>query len=241
MPVERYYLKDSLTEKTEVLLQGTELHHLYRVMRGKIGDSIELVNGAGCLAIGTVVELDQKKAKIFIKECKTSSLITKVILAQALVKPNKLDFILEKGTELGVDEFWLFPAEHSIKSELSSNQMERAQALTIAAMKQCGRLTLPKITLVPPLSKWEKFSPYSFYGDLNPAAPLFLDSLQKQTSCPSITFFIGPESGWSNNEKKILNEKGVMAVKLHRYILRTETAPLVALSLIHYFFTYKNG
>lgn len=235
MPLERYYLNEPLVLNTLLFLKGPEHHHLSRVMRSQVGDKIELVNGLGTLAQGTIENLDKQAAAIRIfKVTQEKPLSTKIILAQALPKINRLDFILEKGTELGVDEFWLFPGQMSLKKDFSANQIERSHAITIAAMKQCGRLTLPKIQLLPALAKWPTFEGLNFFGDVDPLAPFFLDAWKPTQMADSLTFFVGPESGWSSQEIVLLKEKGALGVKLHDHILRTDTASLVALSLIRY-------
>ena len=235
MPNERYYIDETLSLDLSVNLKGTEFHHLARVMRSQMGDAVELINGKGVLAEGVITSLDKNSAVIRLEKIsEEKNLPTKIILAQALPKINRLDFILEKGTELGVDEFWLFPGQQSIKKDFSENQMERAKAITIAAMKQCGRLTLPPVKLLPTLNQWTNFENNCFFGDIHTHAPLFLDAWKPLESKASLTFFIGPESGWSLNEINLFKKQDVTGVKLHDHILRTDTASLVALSLIRY-------
>jgi 16S rRNA (uracil1498-N3)-methyltransferase len=148
-------------------------------------------------------------------------------------KPNRLDFILEKGTELGVDAFWVFPGQLSIKKEFFPHQMERAQSLLVAAMKQCGRLTLPTLHLQPPLTQWTTFPSTAFFGDLSPEALPFEIVWKQSTGLTSPFLFItGPESGLTSQEEQFLKEGGVKGVRLHPYILRTDTASLMAVSLL---------
>jgi len=235
MPIERYYLDKPIILHATRLLKGPEFHHLARVMRSRIGDRLELVNGQGVLAQGIIENLSKEEATVRIEEIiMEEPNPTRIILAQALPKLNRLDFILEKGTELGVDEFWLFPGHLSLKKEFSENQHERARTITIAAMKQSGRLTLPKVSILPALEKWLALEGTGFFGDLDAEAPLLLNILKQEPPNSSIFIFIGPESGWSENEIKLLKNKGVKGVRLHKNILRTDTASLVALSLIQH-------
>lgn len=235
MPTERYFIDEAITLNQNISLKGSEFHHLSRVMRGHCGDELELVNGKGILARGIVEKLTKEHAEISIKDIfQEQENAAKIILAQALPKTNRLDFILEKGTELGVDEFWLFPGELSIKKDFSENQKERAHTITIAAMKQCGRLSLPRIKILPVLSKWPDLAGVNFFGDLDPKAPVLLGLCKPELLKGPISFFVGPESGWHINEVKLLKEKGAVGVKLHQNILRTDTASLVAISLIQH-------
>jgi 16S rRNA (uracil1498-N3)-methyltransferase len=233
MPVERFYLDQPLAYQALVKLEGTEFHHLAHVMRAKSGDEIELVDGHGNLAHVIVQQLTKHHALLKIeKVLHQPPRLYQLILAQALPKPNRLDFILEKGTELGVDTFWLFPGEKSIKKEFFPQQLERAQALTIAAMKQCGRLTLPNIVIYPPIKQWKELPPTSFFGDVVAGAPLF-SSFKHQIDQQSTSLFItGPESGLSEAEVQYLKNLGTQGVKLHPHILRTDTASIMAISLL---------
>lgn len=238
MPVERYFLDESLKQHETKLIKGTEFHHLAHVLRSRLGDAVEIVNGRGVLAQATIQSIAKDQAMVRIEQLADEAPVSnRMILAQALPKANRLDFILEKGTELGVDEFWLFPGQLSQKKDFSANQFERARSITIAAMKQCGRLTLPAIKILPALEKWSQMSGRAFFGHTGEDAELFSRVWEqtKQThSDDPITFFVGPESGWSPEEIQQLRLKGAKGVKLHNNVLRTDTASLAAVSLIHH-------
>lgn len=243
MPAERYFIDEEISINNKKLLKGTEFHHLIHVMRTRQGEQIELVNGRGTLAQATLLDTHKEYATLSIDTVMVEPLHpSKLILAQALPKPDRLAFILEKGTELGVDEFWLFPGHQSAKKEIFSSQQERAKALTVAAMKQCGRLTLPTISFKPALEKWPSIEGKGFFGDLAPEAPLLVNALSSTASSYPIIFFTGPESGWSTKETALLKEKGVQGVKLHDHILRTDTASITALALIqHWLMLYPTS
>jgi 16S rRNA (uracil1498-N3)-methyltransferase len=235
MPAERYFLNETLNTHDKKILRGTEFHHLVHVMRTRKGEEVELINGRGALAHATTQDLFKDHASLIINQIDTTvPRPIQVILAQALPKINRLDFILEKGTELGVDEFWLFPGQLSVKKDISPNQVERFNSLIIAAMKQCGRLFLPKIVIKPELGKWPAIEGTAFFGDVEKEALPFAHQWKQTAINSPILFFVGPESGFTEKEVQILRDKNVKGVKLHQYILRTETAPLMALSLIEH-------
>jgi 16S rRNA (uracil1498-N3)-methyltransferase len=235
MPSERYYLDQDFERESSCELTGQEFHHLAHVMRGSVGDIVELVNGRGALAHASIDRLSKTAGTLRIKQVFEEKHRPRIILAQALPKPNRLDFVLEKGTELGVDDFWLFPGSRSQKKELYPNQVERARQLTISALKQSGRLTLPALTFKPPLNNWEGFENCSsFFGDLDPDAPPLIEALQNSELKLPVLFFVGPESGFDDDELNKIRALGAKGVKLHNNILRTETASLTAISLISY-------
>jgi 16S rRNA (uracil1498-N3)-methyltransferase len=233
MPIERFFLPETFKETQETTVEGQEFHHMAHAMRIKEGQEIELINGLGQLAKGKVTSLQKRSATVEICEILSEEKRgAEFILAQAIPRINRLDYIIEKGTELGMTQLWLFPGERSERKELSIAQQERAQAIAIAAMKQCGRLFLPLITLKPALVKWDApKSAASFFGDLDSRAPYFanLKIDQKQ----NLLFYVGPESGFSEKEENFLREfLKAEGVKLHNNILRTDTAALVALTLM---------
>lgn len=232
MPHDRFYLNADLSSDAQVELSSAEAHHL-KVMRIQKGEIIELINGRNVLAQAKITEIEKHRARAEILSIITRDPGPPIILCQALPRPNRLDTIIEKGTELGMTELRLFPGERSEKKNLSETQLERFNAQIIASIKQCGRLDLPKIVLYPPLSQWKTLdkSHPAFFGDPNPSAPHFSTAFKKNSG---LYFFVGPESGFSDGEKKIFSHLGVVGVRLHPNILRTDTASLVALSLIHF-------
>ncbi len=158
MPAERFYLPDpALAQKQTVILDQDEFHHLAHVMRGKKGDLIEIVNGHGILATAEVLSLEKKQAILsIISTYEEARPNLQMILAQALPRLPRLDFLLEKSVELGVTEIWLFPGMLSEKKDLSPTQQERVEHIVTSAMKQCGRLYRPTVSILPPIASWSK-------------------------------------------------------------------------------------
>ena len=229
MPSERFFCDTQFDSK--IHLNGEELHHLKKVMRVVVGEEIELINGKSELAKATVISYGQNEAVLDVHTIEKRPQEKIRILIQAIPRQNHLDYIIEKGTELGATTFTLFPGELSEKKELSETQLRRLRAISIAALKQCGRLDLPHIEFRPPISRWSPFPIKAFFGDTDPQAKRITDT---ERSLSAIAFFIGPEKGFSKNEITILTEKlHVRPVRLHDNILRVETAASVALSLFY--------
>jgi 16S rRNA (uracil1498-N3)-methyltransferase len=196
---------NSFFQKADILsITGKELHHL-NVGRIRLREKIELVNGKRQLATGSVIQIEKTRMQIEILSVITEDIKPSVIIAQGIAKMNHLEWIVEKATELNATEFWLFPAVLSEKKGVSDQQLHRLQALSIAALKQCGRLDLPSIEI----------------------------KLPKNEFTSPIIFCIGPEKGLSDQEKSyLISHLHAKPVRLHPNILRTETVSLVALSLI---------
>ncbi len=233
MPAERYYADVPLDENEVVRIEGDEAHHLIKVMRGRPGDMLELVNGKGVLALATVLSVGKSGVDLKVLErVAEAPKPTPIIIAQALPKLNRIDVIVEKGTELGMTALYFFPGELSEKSEISALQEKRFKNLAISAMKQCGCLYLPEIEIRPRLKEWKTIPHTGFYGDVDPKAPHFLKALQEGKSS-GIIFFVGPEKGFSVSETHHLKNLNVKGVNLHPNILRTDTASLCVLSQLH--------
>ncbi|MFC2049336.1 RsmE family RNA methyltransferase [Chlamydiota bacterium] len=240
MPLNRYFLDAPFQADAEVLLTGEEAHHLSRVMRKKEGDAVELVNGQNALATAALIGSEKKGVRLrLLSIVEQEPPARALIICQALPRFNRLETIAEKGTELGMTALWLFPGELSEKKELSPTQLTRLKGITVAAMKQSGRLDLPSIHLHPPLKQWKPRTSPAYFGDLNPEAPPFLSALSKSMQ-DDILFFVGPEAGLTSAEEQQLLRLQATGVRLHTNILRTDTASLTALSVISNFFLTKN-
>lgn len=223
MPADRFFVAAPL--KNNLTLEGEEFHHLAKVMRIRLGETIELVNGQGEFAEAEVISLNKTNCELkIVSHKKVPPPEQSLILALALTRPASLEWTLEKATELGATEFWLFPGERSEKKDLSTSQRHRLETIVINALKQCGRLYLPKIILKPPLEEWQPPSGSLFFGDFSTTTPL-----QKPFD-KTVTFFIGPEKGFSPAETLLLKEKfKARPISLHENILRAETAAITVL------------
>ncbi len=232
MPHERFFIEEPLIAGETVSLQDGEFHHLCHVMRARIGEHVELVNGKNQLAQASLSHIARHHADLAISTVYTEPKVKpRIVLAQATPRFNRLEYILEKATELDVTAIWLFPGMLSEKEKFSENQHKRMAQMKIAAMKQCGRLDLPEIVFKPPLLEWKPLEGQALFGDTAPDAPALWEVADLR---PPLTFFVGPEKGFDPKEEVFLKQSlSARGVKLHSNVLRVDTAPLVALSLIH--------
>jgi 16S rRNA (uracil1498-N3)-methyltransferase len=222
----RFYVNASFDESTKI--EGTEFHHLVHVMRIQAGDEIEIVNGRGNLACARVEKMDKRSAHLTILHREISPKPEPSIrIGLAFIRMERLEWAIEKGTELGADAFTLFPAEHSEKKQLSVHQFDRLIHIAIAAIKQCGRLYLPEINIAPSLNDLLQSDALILFGDTAPEIlPLSLIPY-----CSSVLFISGPEKGFSEDELGLLQQHA-QGVSLSKNILRAETAPIAALSIL---------
>lgn len=234
MPPNRFYAPDTLEEGRQIYLCDREAHHLH-VMRIAPGQMVELIDGKGTLATAELLHLKRHEAHLKIQSCHVEEKSSKrIILAQALPRMNHLEWLIEKGTELGTDAFWLFPGHLSDKTALSPSQEERLSHLICAAAKQCGRLHFPTLEIKSPVEKWSQPAIALIYGTLEENTP-FLWNIPLESP---LILCMGPEAGFSKEELSCL--KGRLqgqGVRLSPHTLRSETAAIVALSLLQ--ITYK--
>jgi 16S rRNA (uracil1498-N3)-methyltransferase len=237
MPHNRYFLNAFFDENATLSLSGSEHHHLACVLRSRTKDLVELVNGRGQLALAEIIELKKNEAVLTVQrilEQRPSP--PQLILAQAIPHMNHLEWIIEKGTELNVSAFWLFPGMLSEKTTLNDSQQLRLKNLTVSSMKQCGRLDLPGIVLQPALAQWHPMKGTLLFGDTTSGAPYLWDlPLAKPLDLP-LVLFIGPEKGFDFKERNfLLTTLKAKGIRLHPHILRTETASLAALAQLQQF------
>jgi len=230
MPAERYYYPESFSEGNCVTLSVREAHHLVKVMRGQQGERVELVNGKGVLATAEVVRIERQRVELKIEQLhQESESTTQVTLFQAMPRPNRLDTLVEKCTELGVDQIVLFPGERSERKQMGEKQLERLRGVAVAAMKQSGRLFLPQLQVAEPIAKWATFSNPTYVGVFDEQAPHLATCAVADRACAVV---IGPESGLSSTEQQRLLQLGAKGVTLHHNILRTDTAAIVAIAFL---------
>jgi 16S rRNA (uracil1498-N3)-methyltransferase len=138
---------------------------------------------------------------------------------------------MEKCTELGVAEFILFKSEFGEIDELSKNRLERIILIVISAMKQCGRLDLPSVTIINKLSELKNKNYIFLFGEENSLEYLDINTLRKVSQ--PICFLTGPEKGFSEKELEFMKEElRASQVKINNNILRAETAPITAAALL---------
>jgi len=226
--VELYRFYQNPLTPGRVQLTTAEAHHFVSVLRGKLNDSIELFDGQGTLAQATVTQIRKHDvyAEVQTLTQQPSRQTRRLILATAVAKGQRFDWMLTKTTELGIDHIALVQFERSVRLGRES-AIERYQSMTIAACKQCGRLYLPQITgparLIEVIADLKKQYPHSrlLYGGLEgkPASLAELSSWDGDT-----IVFVGPEGGMTELEHRLLEHHGAIPLRIGQHILRTETA-----------------
>jgi len=227
-------MKSAIFEKQkgeEAYITGEEYHHLVKVRRIKKGELVRITDGAGKNYLAIVEYIDRIKKLVRVRIVSynlDTELDFKLGLGFALIKKPRLEFLLEKCTELGVAEFIPLICERSIV--LKSEVEERWLKILKEAVKQSGRSRIPEIRKPLRLEKIEEIAQnYDtwLFGDIN--GEKLIPEINPEGD---ILVIIGPEGGFTENEKKFLLSKGFLNVKLAKTILRAETAAISACSQI---------
>jgi 16S rRNA (uracil1498-N3)-methyltransferase len=226
----RFFIDNDGFEVGEmVFLEGGEFHHIRAVVRIQEGEEVSLVNGKGGCAKGYVEAVERHRCVIRILSSEQKEAPkAKLFLGLSLLRPNHLDFAIEKGTEVGVDQFILFPGDKSERKDASPSMKRRLDAIITAAMKQSGRNFRPEVQEARSLQDAVLLLPAPrIFADLQEGAIPLPKRLETCSKNEPISILIGPESGWSDEEKDFLLKEGP-PVLLHSNVLRAETAAVVA-------------
>lgn len=231
--VRRVFHSTGGVEGERVTLDEEESHHLLRVLRARVGDPVELFDGRGTAwrgafegPAGTLAEV-----RIEARLGGRTDPDLPVVIHQALCRPEKLEWVLQKGTEIGVASFDLVAAARGDAGAPSASRLERFRRVLIEACKQCGRRRLPEIHGPSPI-------PGPLAADdlgilLHPAAAAVPLAVHLAGSRPAgVHLAVGPEGGFTPEEIESMEASGWRAAGLGPRTLRTETSGLVAATLV---------
>jgi 16S rRNA (uracil1498-N3)-methyltransferase len=229
-------------------LSPDEARHLVTVLRRQDGDELEALDGKGgaveCVlrVRGQDCFLEWSAQGVFDGSGATA-FKTRIILAQAILKGEAMEWVVEKSVELGADALFPLVCDHCVvklDKKGPATFQERWGRIADQALKQCGRRRALEVhepgALIPALKALKsKLNPQILFFDeveRGGAAALLDHLLRVGESSPAIVLLIGPEGGWSERERRQLKELGVEVVSLGAdRILRAETAALHALSI----------
>ena len=237
----RFYVAHPQIEKGMLKVEGSEVRHIRRVLRLKTGEGIAVFDGSGNEYEGTIVEERPSSVVIMIQSVLSPEREShlEITLAQSLLKGEKMEYLIQKATELGIKEIIPFFSSRSVPLLDKSKRLKRFhrwERIAVEASKQCGRVMVPK---VGPLQDYSEMlrtaSPDSLRLILWEREGTSLKEILKASKGKTRIFFIvGPEGGVSNEEVEQARSTGFIPVTLGKRILRSETASLCLLSVLQY-------
>ncbi|RKG34928.1 16S rRNA (uracil(1498)-N(3))-methyltransferase [Acinetobacter guerrae] len=237
----RFYIETELNTGHTIELTESVFHHWVRVLRAKEQEQAIFFNGKGGEYRVTLTEINKKNACVSVDHFNPMDRTPpfQVLLGQVMSKGDRMDYAIQKATELGVSTIQLLTSERCemrLKYERDQKKIEHWQSVAIAACEQCGMNRIPEILAPISLNDW-------FASEL-PASRFVLapDKNQEnvlQDSDEHLALLIGPEGGLSEAEIQTANANDFQNWCIGERVLRTETAPVVALSILNYHFLSK--
>jgi 16S rRNA (uracil1498-N3)-methyltransferase len=212
-------------------LQDDEAKHCLIVLRLKTGDEIRIVDGIGGIYRSKLTQVDKKACSFaVIEEIHTEEKPFRIHLAIAPTKNiDRIEWMIEKLGEMGVDEVSFIRTEHSERSKLRIDRLEKK---AISAMKQCGSAFLMKINDLTPFKNFltTRSEDLRYIAHVDSKHP-YLTTIVKAKK--SVVLLIGPEGDFSESELVLSTNKGFVPISLGKNTLRTETAGMVACQAIN--------
>jgi 16S rRNA (uracil1498-N3)-methyltransferase len=243
MSARRFLINSRAIRDGYASFDGDIYNHMVRVLRLGTGDAVQLADEKGMVHFGTINQVAKEWVAVKIT---SSSLAVennytapRITICQALPKGDKIDLILQKGTELGAHDFLLFGGRRSIakiRDDQQNSKLERWNRITTEAARQCGRPDIPVVT-------WRQ-SAVEAANDTGRELQLILwegerenslkDALSEGVRPASVIVAIGPEGGFDPLEVRHFSQHGFQPVSLGSRILRTETASIAILAIMQY-------
>ena len=240
MRTTRIYHANELELNVEIALDKNATQHICDVLRMQVGNALILFNGNGTDYLGTIVRVGKKNVCVVLHATEQRNTISplKIHLAQGLCRGEKMDFVIQKATELGVQEITPIISEYCnvrLKPEREQKKLTHWQKVAASACEQCGRTDLLTINSTMKFESWveQKFSGIHYV--LDPGA---MQHIQKDPplSTMKIALLIGPEGGFTNSEIQYAITKNCKNILLGPRILRSETAGLTAISIFQHLY-----
>lgn len=232
--MQRYFAIEKKDNK--FILDNKDLHHIKNVMRMKDNEEIEVVFNEQLYrcSINYNEDIDVNIIDKIINENVEGKL--KISIIVPVLKEHKMDLILQKSTELGVDEIIPIITERTLvkMNDKEDKKIERWKRICKEASEQSMRLNIPNITHVKKISELDNIEGVKLVCSTQEGCITLKNFLQTHHNCDKISIVVGPEGGLSINEEKKLNELGFISISLGNNILRVETVPLTIISMINY-------
>lgn len=232
----RFFCPLPLAIGAQIDLPADTAHHIF-VLRLNVGDTIEIFNGEGgnFLATLSLVNKKQVSAEVKVFQAREVELPFGLCLAQALPEGSKMDWIIEKAIELGVNTIQALAAQRSVvklSAERAEKKMAHWQGIIQAATEQCGRNRLAHLAPLIDVQKWLAQQDMHKRILLSPRAETSLADWARHQPPQAITLMIGPEGGFSEVEELFAIKQGALMLSIGPRVLRTETAGLTAISVL---------
>ncbi|MGM8226857.1 16S rRNA (uracil(1498)-N(3))-methyltransferase [Cellvibrio sp. ARAG 10.3] len=236
MRIPRIYTSYSLTVGQSLVLEDAAAHYLGKVLRMQPGRELVLFNGQGGEFQAQITDMGKKQVTLAIGEFSATDRESplQLELAIGISRGERMDWVLQKATELGVTRITPLLTERTevkLAGERQDKKVQHWQQILISACEQCQRNTLPLLSEPRDLDDWlaQVDAQHKFVLHHRDSS-----GLPDDTTVASVALLIGPEGGLSDHEIERARVKGFAPLTLGPRVLRTETAPIAAISLVQY-------
>jgi len=233
----RLYIAGRYDADSQLELDADKAHYLHRVLRMRVGDSLSVFDGEGCEYDATIGEIGRTRATLRIGNTVTADTESRlrVHLVQGISRSERMDFVVQKATELGVKRITPVLTEFGVvklDAARAEKRRDHWQKIAIGACEQSGRLRLPLIDTPLPLRNWFADKPKQVDTELvlRPGAVTALADIDPPRT--KVCVLVGPEGGFSNTEFEAADIAGFQSVSLGPRVLRTETAAVATLAVL---------
>ncbi len=231
----RIYLDKKLNLDLDLILEKEDAHYLKNVMRLREGDNVFLFNSKDGEFKGEIISSDKKNTKVkLISKIENINKPGNISLIFSLIKSSKLDYLIQKCTEVGVKSFSPIISEKSVAKNLNIKRIER---IIKESCEQSNQLYVPAIHAVEKLEKKLKSldkNSIVFFADIN-SSNKKIEEVFKNNKNREFYLLVGPEGDFSLKERDLLNSmSNCIPISLGQSILRSETAAVVGLTILNY-------
>jgi len=234
--MQRYFSNECFNDV--FTLSKDDSYHITKVMRLNFGDKIEIVLNEKTYISEIIEVMPLVRAKRQEEKLEDVELSYKVTLVQSLVKEQKMDYILQKLTELGVDKIIPYQASRSVvkTNDKVFKKIDRWQSILKEASEQSKRVRIPEITNVLTLDELVNLDgyDYKFIATVNEKQENLKKVLSKVEKGATMIIVVGPEGGFTQYEEDKLIESGYIPISLGKSVLRTETAGVFFMSIVRF-------
>lgn len=240
----RFYVSKDQVKGNSIVITGKEAHHIQNVMRLKRFDKVAAFDGSGKEYTGFIRDAGAGSVTVEIVETRVPPNSEKIrtTLIQAIPKKEKMDYIVEKATELGVNHILPVVTARTIvewDEKKKASAVTRWQKIALEASKQCGRVDIPEVETIEDFGDAVKGA-----GDYNLALiaalndkTIPLKEVVRGFKGPSVAVAIGPEGDFTPEEIEKAVEANFKLISLGPRVLKSDTAGLAVLSILNYEFT----
>jgi 16S rRNA (uracil1498-N3)-methyltransferase len=231
----RIFQPQPLTQNQVIELDEAGSRHLGTVLRVQIGEPVCVFNGDGNEAFGQVLSVGKRQVQVQILDLHPVSRASplQTHLGQVISRGERMEYALQKAVELGVSRITPLYSEHGevrLSAERQDKRLKQWEHLLISACEQCGLNRIPVLHTPQTVTDWFEKTQAQLKWLLHPEGGQVPD--WSQPAPDSVALTIGPEGGFSDSEVTLGRYAGFTCLSLGPRILRTETAPVVCLSLL---------